>query len=238
MAAHARAQLAAAMVLLLVAAAPAEEAATQPASLAQEVHQSKMDLWRESIRAPEAVPAAAGLERLRQEVQSMEVASRKPVGPGPTSAPVSATSQPAEAKAGAERVAPKLTAEQLEQFRKLPPHGLASPAAVADSLFARGQLEAAAVFYELALRNTRDASDTAWLLLQLGNCWQRTDPMAAQGLYKRLMAEHPESVWSVAAQVQQRLLQWRQEAAPEAWLAESASPGSAETAPAAGGKAP
>ena len=88
------------------------------------------------------------------------------------------------------------------------------PFELAEVLFHCGHLEQAAIFYQQALDNKTDktddgsysAKDKAWMLFQTGNCLKKSDPEKALKMYRELITEFPDSPWTDAAKVQDKLI--------------------------------
>ena len=91
------------------------------------------------------------------------------------------------------------------------PQDVVNPLAIAEALFATGNDEHAARFYQFALDriagNTKDL-ERPWILFQLGNCLRKTDHTRAYKTYEQLVGEYPNSDWAGAAKAQQQTLAW------------------------------
>lgn len=102
----------------------------------------------------------------------------------------------------------------LEKFKKLLAEKIHDPVALADSLYKIGNVEAAAIIYEKALKLIKKDKARTWLMFQLGNCYRKTDPTLARGYYMRLFKQG-KNPWTMAAQVQVRLIEWRDQNKPD-----------------------
>ena len=76
-----------------------------------------------------------------------------------------------------------------------------------------GQLPACRKLYRVALeqmssRENPDPDRFAWSLFQLANCLRLEDPVRAAGYYDQLVVQYPNSPWTAAAAVQQKLITW------------------------------
>jgi tetratricopeptide (TPR) repeat protein len=123
-----------------------------------------------------------------------------------------------------------VTDETLQILKGLPQHSeqLKNPIELADILFRSGHLKEAATCYKEALnRMTADKDDRhedkAWVLFQIGNCLRNDDPPSAIEMYKQLIAEYPDLLWSDLAKTLVNLINWYQQDKPSALIAESRS---------------
>lgn len=115
-----------------------------------------------------------------------------------------------------------------EALKRLQAGQVEEPARLADSLYADGETEAAAVFYRAALAKDDGGDvDRAWALLQLAHCTARKDLPLARELYERVVAEYPDSPWSAPAEAHSALLAWRLENKPVELLREVRLPSGA-----------
>lgn len=124
-------------------------------------------------------------------------------GPDPT-ATVTPASQPSV-----------LPAAELARLRNLFSKDPISSARMGQALMDAGNFEDAFAFLEQALKNTADADDQAWLLLQMATCKHRAEPVAAAALYKRVVAEHAASNWAIVAAAQDKVLEFYQTNGPQ-----------------------
>ena len=229
-------QVTATIVLLSAALALAEAPTTAPAEPAPsaaelETARRRMQLRRESFKALGASGADEELERAIRRLEMVRLKPRKADVPEPKAA---ATTQPSSATQPAPRgrqvevavlsgtattqPVAKAKLSPLDKIKSLPASSIADPVALADALCLAGRLEAAATFYEKAMDTKVDSATRAWLLFQLGNCHKGSDPQAARGYYKRLLSEHPDSIWKAAAVVADRLIEWKLTNEPEKLL--------------------
>ncbi len=100
------------------------------------------------------------------------------------------------------------------------PENMPDPQRLADALFASGHHEQAYALYARELETAEDPSDQAWLVYQMGNCKAESDRAAAAALYRRVMAEFPQSPWAGLAQTNLELLKWMDENKPREFLRE------------------
>ena len=110
----------------------------------------------------------------------------------------------------------------LARLKSLLPADVGDVANLADTLYAAGQQDAAAVFYEMALAQ-EGAGDKAWFCFQAANCKQKLDPAAAAKLYGRVQAEFPSSPWAPLAATKARLVEWIRQSVPESAVADQHS---------------
>ncbi len=198
---------------LLAGSGPGEPSGGEAAAGA---HRTIRELRRELLRPPARTQPAADLRRAAERLARMRLRSQLP--PPPASAP--AASQPTSAPAGEgppEEVR-RLRPEIVQRIRRLPPRQIVDAAALAEALFQAGRAKAAFDFYELALRSQTQPGDQAWLLYQMANCRRSWDASGARHIYKRLVAEHPDSPWAPLAEVQERLIEWYEVNDPTALL--------------------
>jgi len=246
-------------VLVSMAAAQDEPQARRAAEpgMIERVKRSRHDLWKGSIRA---LDAGAKSQDLQRQIESLlataRVAPRKIERQSATQPAMNATSQ-AAASAGSGPAAPasqpatrpsgakarptksgrlRLSAEVLAKLRRLSPKGVDRPIMLADSLYLGGYLAEAAEFYNMAMQREPTPQQRAWVLFQKANCKRVSDPAAARGLYRRLLAEQPNSLWGHLADVQQNLIEWRRVNRPRQILA--AIEPTEKTQPSAGERQP
>jgi tetratricopeptide (TPR) repeat protein len=100
------------------------------------------------------------------------------------------------------------------------PENMPDPQRLADALFASGHHEQAYALYARELETAEDPSDQAWLVYQMGNCKVESDHAAAAALYRRVMAEFPQTPWGGLAQANLELLKWMDENKPREFLRE------------------
>jgi tetratricopeptide (TPR) repeat protein len=210
---------------------PTTQATSQPASSAtmspvqRAVRRASFAALGETKPDPSLSEAVERLQASRltaspkpQPVSSAPaVADQSPAPEAATTPEVTAASPPAT-QAATTRPAKEEFASALQKIRKLPADSLPDPVALADALYRGGHIEAAGVFYDKALGQQKDDPTRAWLLFQLGNCNRTSDPEAAQGYFTRVQKEHPKCPWSLAAEMQDRLIEWRKTNKPEEML--------------------
>ncbi len=182
--------------------------ASSATSMRSAVEGSRWDLWRCHIQPPTGKEDSAGLaEALRRlksvrfQAKSSQSAKAEDSSSGSSSRPTSqptATTQPG-------RIGPEI----LTKLKQLSPDSITDPAALADTLFLSGYLESAAFFYEMAMENETEAEERAWLLFQAANCYRKASPSAAVKAYGKLLAEHPNSLWSSTAYMPRHIIEWR-----------------------------
>ena len=231
---------------LVAAAAGEQEASMQPAA-SQPANRPMADgsamglranlrRLREVERAPLQDTASGELQRMIMELQSIRVSPRRrgksPLAAvavlGPTSRP--ATTQPAATQPV--RVVRALPKDIIEQLKNLPPGCLSRPVAVGDELYRNDYLKAAFVVYERAMNGEADADTKSWCLYQMGNCRRETHSPEAETLYRRVTAEHGQTLWAQAAAIELKLLQWKRANRPTELL-KSVEPINLQTHPAA-----
>jgi tetratricopeptide (TPR) repeat protein len=114
------------------------------------------------------------------------------------------------------------TAKIIEQSIQQP-QNVKNPLELAELLYNCGRLKDAAAFYQQALNDANDANnimykDRAWILFQIGNCLQKIEPETAAKMYRRLMAEHSDSIWAQPAVAKLNLIEWYTQQKPQTLL--------------------
>jgi hypothetical protein len=115
----------------------------------------------------------------------------------------------------------KITAEKQqnqERIKKIVkeiasnPKQAENPLELAEILFRSGHTEYAAVFYEYVL-NEKDlsSSDKAWVLFQLGNCFEQSAPSKAREYYENLLIKYKDCQWIKTTETKLKTLQMKQE---------------------------
>ena len=223
-----------------LAAAPwavlADGEATPPASQPVSVIDRIRELEQENMAPPDAKSGDSSLEDALRKLRSAmrlkprwPILSPQPVPPSqPTSMPSTAPSSPTVPARPKTRLSPTV----LARLKTFPAAEVADPTALGDALFRGGHLDVAATFYTLALERKPEASEAAWLLFQLGNCFRTSDPAAASDVYRRLIAEHPDTTWALLASATEELIRWRETNKPRAVLAAMAPKAAAPERPA------
>lgn len=120
-----------------------------------------------------------------------------------------------------------VTEQTLQMLDGLSPQGeqLKNPLELAEILFHSGRLKEAAMCYQQALNRistdkTDPHKDKAWILFQIGNCLRNDDPPKAIEIYRQLIAEYPDLLWSALAKVRSKVINWYQQDNPEALVVE------------------
>lgn len=156
-------------------------------------------------------PAPVDSERLQNTAPAVEPAA-PPAEPNEAAPVVSATATSPATDASHEYFSEPV----LEVFRELfqQPEQLKNPYELAEVLFHSHCLKEAAACYQIAYdRLSGDSEeedhDRAWILFQLGNCLQISDPQTALQKYRLLVDTYPSSLWADAAEEKSRILDWR-----------------------------
>ena len=167
---------------------------------------------------------AAWLERLNALAlppsKQAPAAARSASRIAPTSAaPVASESMVSTPLPVAEPNAPAV--DPLVTMAQDAPERVAYPLKAADALFSAGRLDAALLFYRVALGRTKaDVADKdrPWILLQMANCLRHRDGDKAQTLYQQLRTEYPDHPFTEIARAQQQVLALAQQEKPWAIL--------------------
>ncbi|HBG26590.1 MAG TPA: hypothetical protein DDX75_05800 [Phycisphaerales bacterium] len=114
---------------------------------------------------------------------------------------------------------------QLLDELLLNPAQIGNPLELADILFRCDKLSQAAICYRSALdrmtsNNNVSYSIKAWILFQIGNSLQKSDPAAAMESYKQLIVEFPDSPWTEIAKVKSSLVDWYAKEKPDSLVKE------------------
>lgn len=109
-----------------------------------------------------------------------------------------------------------ISAQTLKLFQELlqQPQQLKAPFELAEILFSSDCFNEAAVCYQVALdRLATDQADPyqdkAWILFQLGNCFQKSDPEKAMGKFRTVVADYSDCPWVEVAQAKSKFIDWR-----------------------------
>jgi hypothetical protein len=200
--------LAAAALTVATALGAQDKRSPTPASVRSVVESNRRALWRDSVQAPSDAGASSELkESLQDSCRQLDAIPLPKPDPEPRS-PLADQLKEDKPKADTPpETKPTLDDKTLEELKKT--RSVPAPAALAGVLFLGGHRDVAARFYEIATAVESDSRDKAWLLFQAANCHREIDPKAAAAAYEKLLAEHPESVWSPIAKIQKDLLDWR-----------------------------
>ncbi len=120
------------------------------------------------------------------------------------------------------------TIELFEQASQQPQQ-IRSPLELAEVLFRGGQLKEAVKCYRDALEQmpadaNSSSEDKTWVLFQIGNCLQKDDPPAALQMYRQLIAECPDSLWTDLAKAKVNLIDWYIKDKPDVLLEQYKTP--------------
>jgi tetratricopeptide (TPR) repeat protein len=197
----------------------------------------KHQLWRALINVPNSEEDAGAKRELGQLIEQIGSVEFKPQSePSATAVvePASKTEPNGPAGGGRTLEAPvekqidsratdKTIREQtllvVEQQCKQPEQ-VENPCELAEVLFLSGNIKEAAMFYQEALnrKSVDDAASAhhrAWILYQLGNCLRHDDMPKARQIYRQLIEQYPDSLWSASAKAQEQLIGWYLSEKPE-----------------------
>ncbi len=201
--------------------AAGEEGGAGAEDVVERARKNRRALVKSLIAAPEEEPRRADLEATILRLRSIRMRPKSEIPPRPTSPSGSgeARGTGADAQAAAPpskppKRTPTVSQEQLDRLRNLPAERIADPVALADALLKAGYDDEAYLFYEQALEADPPDETKAWLLFRTARSRAESDPGAAVQLYRRLIAEHPESPWSAVARSLAGLLEWYHTARP------------------------
>jgi tetratricopeptide (TPR) repeat protein len=207
----------------------------------------QLQLWRAEIGAAESradEKSKNELSRMIERVRSVTFQPKKKTVE-PESAPVKVRpKKPPEPPADAakeieeeeekQRTTPKPTLpydpisdKTMQMLKNLSKHPekVDNPFELGETLFLSGNLEDAAVFYIEALNRTEPndvdpAGNRAWILFQAGNSLRNSHLQKASKMYKLLLTEYPDSVWTQVAKAQMQLIDWYMRDEPQELILE------------------
>ena len=171
------------------------------------------DVVRQS-RAPLEGDSEKDGQRLREAVERLRATTiePRPARPAVDSPPArhaepdlsehALTTRPAAVSPPGE-----ITTEHLSVLRTLKDLPADEAALVGAALQQAGHLEEAFGFFEQAF-GAGPAADQAYLLLQMAHCKRAADPVAAQALYRRVVAEHAGTPWATLAEAYDSILEF------------------------------
>ena len=187
-------------------------------------------LWRARISVPKAekdIQSKNQLQQIIKQIRSVEFElSAKTPEYFIVTEPVQETEPneiPSDTEATEEQKRKKIehklpyepvTEQTLKMFESLSKHPeqLHNPLELGKILFRSGNLKQAAVCYQQALNSKStdapSARNTAWILLQIGNCVRDDEPLTAIQMYRRVITEHPNSPWVDLARTRIKLTEW------------------------------
>ena len=205
----------------------AADAAAPKADVLEQVRRSMRSLWLESVQSPSGAAAAsmpAALSTAIQELGVLQLAARKAVVAAAPALAEAATqaSEPASAPSLAASAPAGLSERTLQTLSSLKAGDVSDPAGMGDAFFAAGELKAAAILYELALKKEGQA-DTSWAIFQKANCIVGHDPVGALALYQSVVNEHAASPWAAVAKAKAEVIQWKQQVKPDLVLQKTQS---------------
>jgi tetratricopeptide (TPR) repeat protein len=214
----------AALASVNLAAQPAQDPVRRSApSLLEVIRKNMVELRRASWAPPAGPESPRDLKSAVEQVKAMDL-SMTAIPPGGRASDAAAPKAVPQVAATATTTQPQsqpaarnpIDAATLEQLKKTPPGNLKEVLAIADALFSGKDIEDAAVFYDLALRQSPSGQDKGWILFQLGNCRRTSDPAAARVLFKQLVEEVPDCPWANLASAVTRVIDWEMAEKPEA----------------------
>ncbi len=224
------------IVLLAFSVTYADETAVDtksaPSNDTVESYSKRMrEFFREGYRPPSQTSEEAkkmndlinkinAMSLSRQKLQQMQDAKAAEMeAQAELLAPVP-TTQPVE-QAKVEEKRETLSDELLNKICKQAGEEMANPIRLADTLYTSGYKKEAYTIYKNSFNPNISSNDASWITFQMANCLVETDPGEARKLLKKLVTEHPSSPWSLLAENQELILQWRYEYKPRKVLKES-----------------
>jgi tetratricopeptide (TPR) repeat protein len=180
------------------------------------------------------------LKRMIEQIRSIEFKPRKQppkpfivveappaTEPNETAPDTAVSKEPEEKETRPKLPYEPITDQTLQLLEDLSQHPdeLDKPFELAEVLFLNGSLKEATVFYREALNrkspdNAGSAQDRAWILFQIGSCLRNDDLPTALNIYRQLVTEYPESLWTDLAKNQCQLITWYLKDEPRKLIAE------------------
>lgn len=116
------------------------------------------------------------------------------------------------------------TLQMLENLLQHPEQ-LKNPFELGEVLFRSGHLKEAGMCYQQALNRKNldeinSPQNRAWILFQIGNCLRNDDPPTAMEMYRQLITEYPNSLWTDLAKARSKLVDWYQQDKPRTLIDE------------------
>ncbi len=103
------------------------------------------------------------------------------------------------------------------------PQGVVDPFGVAEALFALGNLDVAAKFYQLAIDRVASQEqhpDGDWAMLQKANCLRAETPDIAEEIYQKFGDQYPNSIWNSTGRAHLQVISWYKENDPQAVISQ------------------
>jgi tetratricopeptide (TPR) repeat protein len=196
-------------------------------------------LWQSRIGTPKCEKDErdkSELERIIEQLRSVEFEPEKlasepvivvepllTIGPNETLLIAEVPNGPAEKETTLRLPYEPVSEQTLQMVENLSQHPeqVGNPFELGEVLCLSGNMKEAAMFYQEALNRkgadeARSAQDRAWILLQIGNCLRNLDPPTAKKMYRQLIAEYPDSLWTDFAKAQDKSIDWYQKDKP--WM--------------------
>lgn len=226
-------------LLLIVTAAAG--VIISPKAVAEDTSENMQKLWEARITSPAEqndISTAREINELINKIESLDFGSPKPEKeeekpeqektekpqPEKTEKEVEkADSKQEDNKESDRQKKQKEEASETEQSNKKRisemvkkiasnPEQTENPLESAEILFRSGYTQQAAVFYEYALNNKElTASDKTWVLFQLGNCFENSDPSKAREFYNNLLIKYKDCQWTEIVQSKLETLRMKEE---------------------------
>lgn len=145
------------------------------------------------------------------EPNEPEAAAEPPLAVAPQAVPAAAP-VPAEPP----RPQGYISSQTLDVFKSMldRPEQIKNPLQLAEILYRSDCLPEAAVCYQAALDRLDSSQedpfeDRAWILFQLGNCFSKSDPLAALQSFNRVVKDYPHCLWVEMARAKSQLIDWQ-----------------------------
>jgi tetratricopeptide (TPR) repeat protein len=182
-------------------------------------------LWKSTIAVSNdtgAIKSKTEMNSLINQIGSIEFKAKEPAIAEPVAEDSNATKT--EPNLPNKKISDK-TIAKLQELLKTPEQ-LPNPLELGEILFTSGHFVEAATCYRQALERMMkeeivSPEDKGWILLQIGNSLQHSDPQAALENYRSVINEQPGSHWKQQAQAKIDLLEWYQKDMPESLIKQS-----------------
>ena len=163
------------------------------------------------------------LKKMIELVRSVKLEPHKPTQqPVPTVPAVTTTSVEPPSKPVQTQPAENSTSDEtirLVETELKDPNLISNPFELAEILFKSGKKVQAGICYKQALKvlpanDPNVATERAWILFQIGNCFKDEDPNTARESYAELIRTHSNSPWAEIAKARYSIIELYQQDNP------------------------
>ena len=149
------------------------------------------------------------LKKMIELVRSVKLEPRQPVPPVAALA-AEQTSQPLQTQPDENSTSNEML--RLVENQLKDPNSIGNPFELAEILFKSGKQVQAGICYKQALKvlpadDPNFATERAWILFQIGNCFKDEDPNTARESYTELIRTHSNSPWAEIAKARYGIIE-------------------------------